>query len=327
MDKEKTARKNVLRKSQEPSKYTKIKGYDFDKKLNYDELLDSYSSSGFQATNFAKAIDIINKMIKDDCKIYLGYTSNMVSSGLRDVFRYLVKNKMIDVIVTTGGGIEEDIIKCLGDFILGDFDLSGKELREKGINRIGNILVPNSRYCDFEDFFIPLLNKVYKEKKSISPSELIHLLGKEINNQDSIYYWAYKNSIPVFSPAIIDGSMGDMIYFFKYQKPDFEINIAEDMKKLNDMTIDAKKTGLIILGSGLIKHHILNANMMRNGADYVVYINNSQEFDGSDAGAKIEEAVSWGKVLPKKNYIKVFGDATILFPLIVAKTFKKDDKQ
>ena len=326
MDKEKTARKNVLRKSQEPSKYTKIKGYDFDKKLNYDELLESYSSSGFQATNFAKAIDIINKMIKDDCKIYLGYTSNMVSSGLRDVFRYLVKNKMVDVIVTTGGGIEEDIIKCLGDFILGDFDLSGKELREKCINRIGNILVPNSRYCDFEDFFIPLLNKIYKEKKSISPSELTYLLGKEINNQDSIYYWAYKNNIPVFSPAIIDGSIGDMIYFFKYQKPDFEINIAEDMKKLNDMTIDSKKTGLIILGSGLIKHHILNANMMRNGADYVVYINNSQEFDGSDAGAKIEEAVSWGKVLPEKNYIKVFGDATILFPLIVAKTFKKDDK-
>ncbi|MEM4326969.1 MAG: deoxyhypusine synthase family protein, partial [Candidatus Diapherotrites archaeon] len=91
----------------------------------------------------------------------------------------------------------------------------------------------------------------------------------------------------------------------------------------NDTTIDQKKTGLIILGSGVIKHAILNANMFRNGADYAVYINNAQEFDGSDAGATPDEAVSWGKILPEANSIKVFGDATILFPIIVAQTFAK----
>ena len=114
-----------------------------------------------------------------------------------------------------------------------------------------------------------------------------------------------------------------MLYFFSYKHPEFKIDINRDMKKLNDLTLEAKKTGLIILGAGVVKHHILNANMLRNGCEYAVYINTSQEFDGSDAGARPEEAISWGKILPNSNYVKVFGDTTILFPLIVAGTFAK----
>ena len=80
----------------------------------------------------------------------------------------------------------------------------------------------------------------------------------------------------------------------------------------------------MILGAGLVKHAILNAHLYRNGADYAVYINNAQEFDGSDAGALPEEAVSWGKLTPESKRVKVYGDATILFPLLVAKTFAKN---
>ena len=100
-----------------------------------------------------------------------------------------------------------------------------------------------------------------------------------------------------------------------------------DIRRLNDLTIESKKTGLIILGSGLIKHHILNTNMMRNGCDYAVYFNPSQEYDGSDAGARPDEAVSWGKILPKAGSVKVYGDVTILFPLVVAQTFAKEKEK
>ena len=319
--------KNVLRESEEPKDFIAIKGYDFNQGVDYDKLLDSFLTTGFQATHLARAIELIKKMRKEKCTIYLGYTSNMVTSGLRDVFRYLVEHKMVDVVVTTAGGVEEDIIKCIDPFMLGSFDTPGAALREKGINRTGNIFVPNSRYCRFEDFMTPLLTKMVGEQQQtshiITPSEFVDRLGKEINNPASIYYWAHKNKIPVFCPAITDGSMGDMIYFFSYKNPNFKIDIAADMRKLNDITLDAKKTGLIILGAGVVKHHILNTNMMRNGCDYAVYINNAQEFDGSDAGARPEEAISWGKILPEATSIKVFGDATILFPLIVAKAFRK----
>jgi len=326
IDKEKIAKENLLRKGQE-TEGLKIEGYDFDKGVNYNEILKSFSSSGFQASHFSKAIGIVKKMIEEKVFIYLGYTSNMVSSGLRDVFRYLVKHKKVNVVVTTAGGIEEDIIKCLGDFVLGDFRASGKDLREKGINRIGNIFVSNNRYVEFEEFFQEILKEAYEEQKNfgkvITPSDLIWKMGEKINDEKSICYWAWKNQIRIYCPAFLDGALGDNIYFFKFNNQSFVLDVAEDIKWFNDTTIGLNKSGVLILGSGVVKHCILNANMLRNGANYAVYINNAQEFDGSDAGAMPEEAVSWGKILPEAERVKVFGDTTILFPLLVAETFAK----
>ena len=318
IDNEKTARDSLLKESEEVSGKD-ISGYDFNLGVNFNELINSYSTTGMQATSLSKAIEIIGKMRREKAFIYLGYTSNLVTSGLRDIFRYLVEHKLIDIIVTTAGGVEEDFIKCLGSFKVGEFSADGKKLRDKGINRAGNIFIPNSRYCRFEEFVLPVLEK-YKDEM-LTPSQLIHLLGKEINNEKSIYYWAWKNNIPVFCPAIMDGSLGDMIYFFKNKNSEFKLEISEDIVQLNNSTIGKTKTGIIILGGGVVKHSICNANLYRNGADYAVYINSQQEFDGSDSGARPDEAVSWGKISQKAESVKVFADATLVFPLIVAKAF------
>jgi len=323
---EKVAKANTLRKSQEAKGIT-IKGYDFNKGIDYEEIMKAFSNVGFQASHLGKAIEITNNMIKNQAFIFLGYTSNMVSSGNREIIRWLVEHKKVNVCVTTTGGIEEDIIKCLGNFVLGDFKAEGKKLRERGINRIGNIFASNRRYVDFEKFVQPILEELYqkqkKEGKPVTPLDIVWKLGEKINNKESIYYWAQKNKIPVYCPNITDGALGDNIYFFKFKHPDFAIDIAEDVKWFNNTTIGLKKSGALILGSGMIKHIILNANMLRNGLDYAVYINTAQEFDGSDAGALPEEAISWGKILPNAENVKVFADATIVFPLIVSRSFAK----
>ena len=195
----------------------------------------------------------------------------------------------------------------------------------------GNIFLPNSRYCAFEEFLVPLLKELHAEQlktgKVISSRQFVHQLGKKINDSSSIAYWAYENNIPVFCPSLSDGSIGDMVYFFSYEHPDFRFDWVQDIRELNDLAITSKKTGLIILGGGVVKHHILNANMMRNGADYAVYINTGQEFDGSDSGARPDEAVSWGKILPAARSVKLVCDATIAFPLIVAKTFARKKRK
>ncbi len=323
---EKISRKVILKPSEEVEGI-KIKGYDFNKGIDYENIIDSYSSTGFQASHLGIAINLIEKMIEEKVTIYLGCTSSLITSGIRDVVKYLAEHKKIDVFVTTAGGIEEDIIKCFGDFKLGNFSASGELLREKGINRTGNIFVPNSRYCKFEDFINPIFEKIYNEQKDtgkiISVSGFIKILGKEINNKESILYWCWKNNIEVYCPAITDGSLGDMIHFFMYKHPDFKMDIVSDIHKLNEFSITREKTGMILLGGGIMKHHICNANLMRNGADYSVYINTGEEWDGADSNARPDEAVSWGKIKGKGESIKVFGDATILFPLIVAKTFAK----
>jgi deoxyhypusine synthase len=208
-----------------------------------------------------------NNSVPHKCKIFLGYTSNLVSSGLRDIFKFLARNQKVNVIVTTAGGIEEDIIKCLAPtYILGTFRYPGNELRKNGMNRIGNLVVPNKNYCIFEDWLMPILDAMLMEQKEHgiiwTPSKLIHRLGKEINNHDSIYYWCYKNNIPVYCPAITDGSLGDMIYFHSHKNPGLIIDLVEDIRGINGEAAFAKCTGMIILGGGVVKHHICNANLM-----------------------------------------------------------------
>ena len=150
-------------------------------------------------------------------------------------------------------------------------------------------------------------SKNTEEPINWTPSKVIHRLGKEINNEKSVYYWCYKNNIPVFCPALTDGSIGDMLFFHTYKAAPLQlkIDIVEDIRKINSMSVSAKRAGMIILGGGVIKHHIANACLMRNGAESAVYINTGQEFDGSDAGARPDEAVSWGKIKPDAESVKV----------------------
>ncbi|KAI5479891.1 deoxyhypusine synthase [Pseudohyphozyma bogoriensis] len=335
---------------------TRIKGPDFNIPIELDALLKSYETIGFQASGLSRAIQLIEKMRKwrlsdepinpnlqneeldpevranTKCNIFLGYTSNLVSSGLREIIRFLVQHKYVNCLVTTAGGIEEDLIKCLGPTFStpqGEFNLDGAGLRRRGLNRIGNLLVPNDNYCKFEDWVVPILDKMVEEQEGEervrwTPSKVIDRLGKEINDESSILYWAHKNQIPIFCPALTDGSLGDMMYFHTYKtETPLSIDIVGDIRRLNDLSIKSRKAGMIILGGGVCKHQIANSMLFRNGADFSVYINTGQEFDGSDSGARPDEAVSWGKIKIDGESVKVYADATLVFPLIVAGSFGK----
>lgn len=246
---------------------------------------------------------------------------------MREVIRFLVQHKLVDVLVSTAGGVEEDLIKCLAPTVVGDFRLDGAALRARGLNRIGNLLVPNDNYCKFEDWVIPILSAMRKEQSDDTkwtPSKMIARLGAETGDESSICYWAAKNDIPIYCPALTDGSLGDMIFFHSYKELGLVIDLVEDIRGVNMAAIKAAATGVIVLGGGLVKHHVSNANLMRNGADYAVYVNTGQEFDGSDSGAAPDEAVSWGKIKSTAAPVKVHGEATLLFPLLVAQTFAKE---
>lgn len=326
-----------------------VAGYDFNKGVDYNAILDACISTGFQATNLGKAVEEVERMLRwslaDDpvpadeeeewkspearskvrTKIWLSYTSNLISSGLRESIRFLAQHSMVQVMISTAGGIEEDLIKCMAPTHLGDFAMEGLALRRKGINRIGNLLAPNDNYCLFEDWIMKIFNAMHDEqdKDGIvwTPSKMIHRLGKEIDNPESVCYWAYRNNIPVFCPAITDGSIGDMLYFHSYKREGLVVDLVRDIRAVNDQAMKARKTGVIVLGGGLVKHHCMNANLMRNGADFCVYVNTAQEFDGSDSGARPDEAVSWGKIRVDAQPVKVYAEATLVLPLIIAKTF------
>lgn len=337
------ARSSVLAES-DPTDSIPVHGLDYESNITIESLLKDFKFGGFQSTHLGLSAEIIDCMLRtrQQCeletgtefenkgyKIFISFTSNMISSGIREALVYLAKHRLIDVLVTTAGGVEEDIIKCLGNTVLGSFSMKGSELRDKGWNRIGNLIVPNENYCLFEKWIQPLLDELWqiqnKTGKIWTPSEMIDFFGNKINDPTSLAYWCHTNKIPIFCPGLTDGSLGDNIFFHSYAKSEnpLIVDIAADIRKINDIAIHAKHTGIIVLGGGLPKHHICNANLMRNGADHAVYISTAQEYDGSDSGAQPDEAVSWGKIKSNANPIKVHGDATIIFPLLVAGVFKK----
>mmetsp|Transcript_43493 Transcript_43493/g.102150 ORF Transcript_43493/g.102150 Transcript_43493/m.102150 type:complete len:374 (+) Transcript_43493:270-1391(+) len=345
-----------------PEGAIKVQGYDFNKGVDHNALLDSFYTSGFQATNFGLAVEEIQRMRAwrlsdepvaededDELKekearekvkttVFLGYTSNMASCGVRETIRYLCQHKMVDCIVTTAGGVEEDFIKCLAPTYLGSknplyaasasgFELDGKALRLQGLNRIGNMLVPNDNYVKFEAWLMPLLDKMHDEQVATgefwTPSKMIKRLGHEIDNPESIYYWCAKNDIPVFSPALTDGSIGDMLFFHSYKREGFVLDLVGDIREINNKAMKARHTGAVIIGGGVVKHHIMNANLMRNGCDHAILINTGQEYDGSDSGARPDEAISWGKIKTTCKPVKVYGEASIIFPLLVGQTWAR----
>lgn len=335
-----------------------VQGYDFNKGIDYEKMFKTYIHTGFQATAVGQAIDIINAAIKwrlsdepveedeneqfkDEevrkntrCTIFLGMTSNMGSCGMREYIRYLCQHKMITCIVTTTGAIEEDVMKCFAHHYMGDFNLDGAVLREQGVNRIANLLVPNNNYTLLEKWYQPLITQLHSEQKQdnvfFTPSEIIARMGKKLadenqeKREESIVYWCYKNEIPIFCPAFTDGALGDVMYFDSYREPGFICDINRDLRILNDISLKAKKSCQIIVGGGVIKHHVNNANLMRNGADFSVFINTGQEFDGSDSGAKPDEAISWGKIAIGAMSTKVYSEATIVLPIIIAETFVRN---
>eukprot|EP00057_Strongylocentrotus_purpuratus_P034729 XP_796333.3 PREDICTED: deoxyhypusine synthase [Strongylocentrotus purpuratus] len=332
-----------------------VKGYDFSNAIDYNKMMESMRTVGFQASHFGAAVDEVKRMLAkkleplteeerraimekswtdrapSKCTIFLGYASSIITSGLRETMCFLAKNNLVDCIVTTAGGIEEDFIKCFGDFYVGNFRANETDMFEISVNRQGNIFVPESHYHYFTDFMQPILEDMMDEQNkhgmNWTPSKMIARMGREINDESSVYYWAYKNNIPVFSPAITDGGIGDEILYLhqRNKNNNLRIDIAEDSNRIIELAQSSINTGMVTVGAGIGKHHICQANAHRKpeGADYAVYLNTAQEFDGSDSGAMPEEAVSWGKIKSTAKPVKVFGEASIIFPLLVAETFAK----
>lgn len=147
--------------------------------------------------------------------------------------------------------------------------MKGSELRDKGLNRIGNLLVPNDNYCKFEEWIIPVLDEMLSEKAIWTPSTVIQRLGEKIKNEKSICYWAAVNKIPIFCPGLTDGSLGDMIYFHTFKNPGLIIDIVQDIRRINSISVKAEKSGMFIVGGGLVKHHICNANLMVSQCFYI----------------------------------------------------------
>jgi deoxyhypusine synthase len=282
------------------------------------ELVEAYRESGFQGTHLGQAVELMKRMKEEETTIFLAFTANVVASGLRGVLADMVKEGYADVIVTTGGALDHDLIKAHEPYLLGRFGEDDVKLHREGVNRIGNILVPSARYGLLEEKMQEVFAEISKEKKMVSPSEIAREMGKQIQDEGSFLKQAGARGVPVFSPGITDSAIGLQTYFWKQKREnaEFGIDVTGDMKMLADLALNSEKTAAIVVGGGISKHHTIGVNLMRGGLDYAIYLTTAEQWDGSLSGAPAKEAVSWGKIKEMGRHVTVHGDATITLPLI-----------
>ena len=284
-------------------------------------------AGGFTAKKVSDGVGILERMARTECTKFLSFPAALMATGTRGVLRTLVEKRLADLVITTCGTVDHDLARTWRDYYHGSFEMDDAALHRQGVNRLGNILVPNDSYgIILEKRVQPILQELWDSgKRSLSTRELLWEFGRRADSRKSFLWWCWKNEIPVFVPAIFDGSFGYQIWSFWQEHKDFRIDEFKDEAELSDIVFTAKKTGALIIGGGVSKHHTIWWNQFRDGLDYAVYITTAPEWDGSLSGARMREGISWGKVKEKARQVTIEGDASVLLPLMVSALLRRLD--
>ena len=290
--------------------------------MRVSELLEQFEESGgFGARYLGIASRIFLEMLRDgECFRFLSFVAAPISTGFRGIIAEAVRRRLFHAIITTCGTLDHDIARSLSEYYNGDFRLDDAKLREDGYHRLGSVIIPLESYGPtIERFVQRCLEEVYSNGvREVGSYEVSKILGERLEDENSILHLAARNGVEIFVPGIIDGAVGTQLWLFQQRRRDFKLNLFRDCERLSEIVFKAERTGAVMIGGGISKHHTLWWNQFRDGLDYAIYITTACEYDGSLSGALVSEAISWGKVKPDAKKVTVHGDATIIFPILLA---------
>jgi len=293
------------------------------------KLTEEYKEAGvIGAGRVGKAVDIIAEMFSNsDYTTFITLSGPLVPGGLRLVFRDLIKKGYIDAVVTNGANMVHDIIEAMGrSHLVGTVNVNDEDVFEEGYNRVYDIFIENQTFVDLEEFIGGILDNIPEETRIGIPfHRFLHEVGMRLDDDESIIYTAARKKVPIFSPGFLDSMLGIPLWLYS-QRKSLEFNPLKDFELFSDLVFEAKKSGAIILGGGTPKHHTQYMHTLREGLDAAVQISTARVEDGSLSGAPLKESITWGKL--KKGQLEtmtsaIFGDVTIIFPLIIAAALEK----
>lgn len=292
---------------------------DLERISGFSGLLNSFvSSGGFMAPLLGRAYQLLKELFSGGYTVFISFPADLIATGFRGIIRTLLRKEYVDYVITTCGTWDHDIARSLDKYYIGDFYMDDIELHKMDIHRLGNVLVPRKSYgVTIENFMRSFLSDLYnKGIRELSTYELSWRMGESLH-EESILYWAAKNRIPVIVPGPYDGAVGYQLWQFQQLHRDFKLNLFRDEQLLSDAVFEADKSGGIIIGGGISKHHLLWWNQFRGGLDIAIQITTGVELDGSLTGARLSEAITWGKVSPTGKEVSIWGEASIIFPILV----------
>ncbi|MDO5851507.1 MAG: deoxyhypusine synthase [Methanobacteriaceae archaeon] len=296
--------------------------------MKVSELMDQLRQLGvLGAGRLSKASDIYTEAIKDkDTKIFLSLAGPMIPGGLRVIISDLIKLGYVDLIISSGANITHDLLEAFGGHHYKDIKNTDNELRSQGIGRIGDVYTKSNDFEIFEKEVTKLFGQINKKYEKISIKDFLYEIGLLLNDNNSILKSAADYNVPIYAPGIIDCMLGLQLWIYT-QDHEFVLDAIGDMHDLSNFVFDSPKVMAFMLGGGLPKHYTLASNILTGGIHAGVQITMDRSEAGSLSGAPLEEAISWSKAESDSNLVTVVGDATVLFPLIVADTFDKLKKE
>lgn len=285
--------------------------------MTVGELVDSFSSCAFGAGRLAEAADIYREMINDShCTKFFGLAGAMVPAGMRQIVSDMIRDREIDILVSTGANLVHDIIESLGlHHYKGTDNTDDIQLKHNSINRIYDVFLPEHHFTDFEE----KLQSIFREiPDKLSITELLSHIGSRLDDDNSILKSAYDTGVPVYCPAIQDSIIGLQAWLYKQTKP-LNVDVFADMRGLMDRCYEAKRTGVMIVGGGVPKNFILQSMLVTpKSFDYAIQLTMDRPETGGLSGATLDEARSWGKIGEQARSVTVYSDATITLPIIIA---------
>ena len=299
-----------------------VKDLKIEKGMSVGRLVENMGGmGGFSAQNMVTGIDIVRRMLSDKNSYnFLSFPADIIATGLRGMIADSLGS--FDAVVTTCGTLDHDLAKAHGGkYSHGTFDVDDNKLLKMNIYRLGNIFIERDEYgLAVEEEFTRIMDEIYSSrdyKEEYAGYELLSEFGKRIKDKHSILRQAYLHNVPIFVPGIVDGAFGTQLLLYSQRKK-FKVNVLKDEKALSDIAFEHKITGALMVGGGISKHHVIWWNQFKGGLDYAVYVTTASQYDGSLSGARLTEAVSWGKVKEKAKYATIDGDATIILPVMFA---------
>jgi len=293
--------------------------------MTVGELAEEMRRAGvIGAGRVGRAVDIVAEMFSDpDYTTFITLSGPLVPSGMRLIFRDLIRDGHVDAVVSNGANLVHDIVEAMGrGHMIGEVDVDDRVLLEKGINRAYDIFIESDTWIALEEYIGGVLDDIPEEGRVGVPIHgLIREIGLRIEDEGSILGTAARKGVPIFSPGFLDSMLGIPLWMYS-KRSRLVIDPIKDFDLLGEMVYEAKKSGAIILGGGTPKHHAQYMNTLREGLDAAVQISSARAEDGSLSGAPLKESVSWGKLKGDKAST-IFGDVTIVFPLIVAAALEK----
>lgn len=298
--------------------------------MTVGQLVDEMAECGvLGAGRLARGVNIMVEMFeKPEYTTFLSIAGPMIPGGLRAIISYLIGQGYVDAVVTSGANVVHDVVEALGyKGVKGKSATDNVELRAREIGRADDIYFEHEGFEALEKKAYEVFDSLTSENRAeVAVHELLHAIGQALDDEESFLKKAAMRDVPIFSPAIMDSMLGLHVWTYSQLKK-FSINPVLDLNRMADIVYSSRKVGAIILGGGVPKHHVLAANILREGIDAAVQITFDRPESGSLSGAPLEEAISWKKARAESKLATVIGDATIIFPLMIAATLDRIERK